>query len=469
MRAHTDTGASVGGSAVMAKNHVLPALVLVAAVMCALLFAYRGALASMVRLWNNGPMYSYGFTVPLVSAYLLWSRRSALRALTPRPSWALGGAVLLAGVLMTVAGRLGGIQVLEQVAFLVSLTAAVLILFGVAYLRVAWASLAYLLLMVPLWDGFTEGLHEPFQQRSAAIGVWLLHADWHSGFPRGDLHHAPEAPDRGRAGLQRSELPRGGGRARASARLRLPSRQLATPRPAPRRGSCCRAVQRPARGPHLHACVLRGGLAAPRPVPRVARPVRGRRRLRCALCRPACPCSEKRPRAGGPRARDYSRRSHSCAWRPFRANPRVSGADSRLLAYGLERARAAVATGAARWRVGGVAGAAWRVDRGSAVAHPPRDGAGRVARRRRGDRTALSARRRRRRRSVSGLFRVAGTEPGARDLPKRRGAQPRGADAGQERLAVAHSTPTISLPTGRASRGCSGTPSTRSRKPAAMS
>ena len=76
---------------------------------------------------------------------------------------------------MTIAGRLGGIQVLEQVAFLVSLTAAVLILFGVEYLRVAWASLAYLLLMVPFWDGLTEGLHEPFQQRSAAIGVWLLH------------------------------------------------------------------------------------------------------------------------------------------------------------------------------------------------------------------------------------------------------------------------------------------------------
>ncbi len=175
MRALTDTGASIGGRAAMAKRHVLPALAIAVAVTLALLFAYRGALASMVRLWNNSPMYSYGYTVPLISAYLLWSRRDALRALTPRPSWAIGSVVLLIGLLMTVAGRVGGIQVLEQLAFLVSLTAAVLLLFGVAYLRVAWASLAYLLLMVPLWDGFTERLHEPFQQRSAAIGVWLLH------------------------------------------------------------------------------------------------------------------------------------------------------------------------------------------------------------------------------------------------------------------------------------------------------
>jgi EpsI family protein len=175
MRALTDRGASVGCGAALASKHALPALAVLAAVTLALLFAYREALASMVRLWNNSPMYSYGFTVPLVSAYLLWSRRNALGALTPRPSWAIGSVVLLAGVLMTIAGRIGGIQVLEQLAFLVSLAAAVLILFGVAYLRVGWASLAYLLLMVPLWDGFTEALHEPFQQRSAAIGVWLLH------------------------------------------------------------------------------------------------------------------------------------------------------------------------------------------------------------------------------------------------------------------------------------------------------
>jgi EpsI family protein len=175
MRALTDTGASVGGGAALTRKHALPVLAVLAAVTLALLFAYRGALVSMVRLWNNSPMYSYGFTVPLVSAYLVWSRRGELRALTPRPSWPIGSVVLLSGVLMTIAGRVGSIQVLEQLAFLVSLAAVVLLLFGVAYFRVVWAALAYLLLMVPLWDGFTEGLHEPFQQRSAAIGVWLLH------------------------------------------------------------------------------------------------------------------------------------------------------------------------------------------------------------------------------------------------------------------------------------------------------
>ena len=144
-------------------------------VVIALLFAYRDALAAMVGMWNGSPMYSYGFTVPPVSAYLLWSRREAWRGLTPRPSWVAGGLVLMLAVAMTVAARASGMQVVEQLAFLVALTAAVLLLFGASYLRVTWASLAYLLLMIPIWDAFTEPLHEPFQQRSAAIGVSLLH------------------------------------------------------------------------------------------------------------------------------------------------------------------------------------------------------------------------------------------------------------------------------------------------------
>ena len=161
------------GAAIL--SHISLAVILLLCVAVALLYAYRDALAAMVGMWNNSPMYSYGFTVPLVSGYLLWSRREAWRGLTPRPSWLAGGGVLMLAVAMTVAARAGGILIVEQLAFLVALTAAVLLLFGAAQVRAAWAALAYLLLMVPIWDGFTEPLHEPFQQRSAEIGVWLLH------------------------------------------------------------------------------------------------------------------------------------------------------------------------------------------------------------------------------------------------------------------------------------------------------
>jgi EpsI family protein len=176
MNAIIETTDTVGAGRASARSDARQTVVICALVLGALVFAYRDALIAMVRLWNNSPMYSYGFTVPFVSAYLVWNRRRTFEALTAHPSWILGGLLLLVGLLITVAGRAGGILVLEQVAFLLCLTAAVLLLFGLSYARVGWTALAYLLLMVPLWDGFTESLHEPFQQRSAAIGIWLLHA-----------------------------------------------------------------------------------------------------------------------------------------------------------------------------------------------------------------------------------------------------------------------------------------------------
>jgi EpsI family protein len=143
-------------------------------IVVALVLAHRTALGAMVTLWRVSPMYSYGVVVPCVSLFLVWSRRHRLRGLPMRPSWLLGSAALALSVLMTLAGRLAGLQVLEQLSFLVGLTAAALLLFGAAYVRTMWAALAYLLLMVPLWDGFTERLHVPFQLRSAEIGASLL-------------------------------------------------------------------------------------------------------------------------------------------------------------------------------------------------------------------------------------------------------------------------------------------------------
>ena len=133
--------------------HDLALLVLVS---LSLVFAHRRALVAMVESWNASPMYSYGFTVPFISGYLLWTRRAELKRLVPRPSWVPGGILALIAALATVAARTAGIQVLEQLAFLVSLTAGVLILFGLAYVRVAWAALA-----VPDADdprlGWTDG------------------------------------------------------------------------------------------------------------------------------------------------------------------------------------------------------------------------------------------------------------------------------------------------------------------------
>ncbi|HEY8550222.1 MAG TPA: exosortase W [Vicinamibacterales bacterium] len=153
---------------------VRPVWLLAAVLGVAYLMVHAHAIRSLVGMWDRNPMYSYGYLVVPVSAYMLWARRSALYRAEHRPSFVLGGVALLAWGLLMVAGRLGSVVLFEQLAMLVALVGIVLVLYGVHMLRLVWAPLAYLLLMVPVWDVLTEPLHVPFQNLSAAIGVYLL-------------------------------------------------------------------------------------------------------------------------------------------------------------------------------------------------------------------------------------------------------------------------------------------------------
>ena len=93
------------------------------------MYAHRDALTAMVSLWSDSPMYSYGFTVPVISAVLVWTRCRRGRA--DAAAVALGRQCLLAASLvLAVLGRAGGVQVLDHFAFLFALAASVLILFG---------------------------------------------------------------------------------------------------------------------------------------------------------------------------------------------------------------------------------------------------------------------------------------------------------------------------------------------------
>jgi EpsI family protein len=119
-------------------------------------------------------MYSYGYLVPIISAVLAWSQRHTLRALPLRSAlwptlpWLAAWAVLVSS------GHFSGIVLLEQLALLPGMAAIVVLVWGSAGLRALWPAVAYLLLMIPIWDAFTEPLHAPFQLMSATIGVALL-------------------------------------------------------------------------------------------------------------------------------------------------------------------------------------------------------------------------------------------------------------------------------------------------------
>ena len=135
---------------------------------------YAGVFSSLVHHWSSDDMYNHGFLIPIISAYIVWERRDRLARVPLAPAETFGALTLAAGLAVLIAGQLGSVVVVQQLSLLITLTGLVLLLFGWAMLRALWLPLAYLVLMIPIWEVVLNRLHAPFQQLSAEIGAFAL-------------------------------------------------------------------------------------------------------------------------------------------------------------------------------------------------------------------------------------------------------------------------------------------------------
>ena len=153
---------------------VLSALTILAiAAVLVSLAGFGGALSDLVRRWSGQEEYSHGFLIPVVSAWLLWTRRDALRESIGRPSLA-GPALILLALAMHVVGELGAIWILSQVGFVLALIGIVLALGGYSLLRVAFIPIVYLLFAIPLPYFIDAVLTLKLQLISSELGVFFI-------------------------------------------------------------------------------------------------------------------------------------------------------------------------------------------------------------------------------------------------------------------------------------------------------
>lgn len=151
---------------------------MVALFMLALLLsvgAYWGGLAELVSRWQTQEEYGHGFFIPLISLWLLWHRREALRNSLGTPAWS--GLLLLfvaSGLLLL--GELTAIFILVQYAFLLCLAGLILSLGGSALLRVTLLPLALLIFAIPLPYFVDSQLSWRLQLLSSQLGVAILRA-----------------------------------------------------------------------------------------------------------------------------------------------------------------------------------------------------------------------------------------------------------------------------------------------------
>ncbi len=123
----------------------------------------------LAETWWSSPTYNHGLLIVPISAWLISERQRELSSIVPEPA-AWGLLALMFGAGAWLAGHLGGIKVVEQVALVAMIQAYVLTIAGT---RATWAMafpLAYLYMAVPVGDGLVPHL----QQVTAFMAVELL-------------------------------------------------------------------------------------------------------------------------------------------------------------------------------------------------------------------------------------------------------------------------------------------------------
>ena len=141
-----------------------------------LLFALLYALTfrSLVGLWWTDDDYSYGLLVPMVSLWLVFLRREALRHLSLRPAVQLGLVVMSIAALLLVIGETGAVIALSQTSLLVMIVGLMLSLAGTQFLSVLRLPVAYLFFMLPLLGQAILSLRWPLQLLTARMSVLIL-------------------------------------------------------------------------------------------------------------------------------------------------------------------------------------------------------------------------------------------------------------------------------------------------------
>ena len=156
------------------------------ACVAALLWLFRDALAEMLDVWLSREEYSHGILIPLIAAVLAWRKRDEMAQVPWRGSW-WGVGLILFALGLHLLGQLASVFVLQQYALLLCLYALVAALGGRRLMRVLWAPLLLLFLMIPLPNFLLNNFSSQLQLLSSQLGVAFIRLFGISVFVEGNV------------------------------------------------------------------------------------------------------------------------------------------------------------------------------------------------------------------------------------------------------------------------------------------
>ncbi|MFO7716929.1 VPLPA-CTERM-specific exosortase XrtD [Desulfosarcina sp.] len=153
------------------KVWILPAGVVLAVV----IGTFWDTLTGLYHQWTHNEDFSHGLLILPVSLFLIWEKREAILALTPRMDWR-GLLVMAAAVVLFTVGELGAELFTARAAIITLFIGAVWWIYGMALVRVIIFPLLLLYLMLPLPGFVYRNLTFPLQLIASSVSVDILNA-----------------------------------------------------------------------------------------------------------------------------------------------------------------------------------------------------------------------------------------------------------------------------------------------------
>lgn len=130
-------------------------------------------LRHLVEQWATDEDVNHGFLVPLVAAWIAWSRRERILALKLEPAW-WGLGVMAWGTAQGYLGWIGAELFLQRTSVLILLVGMLLTIGGAALVRELAFPLLLLPFMIPLPAVIYNRITFPLQLFASAAAEWVL-------------------------------------------------------------------------------------------------------------------------------------------------------------------------------------------------------------------------------------------------------------------------------------------------------
>lgn len=156
-------------------------------ILLAFVWSYWRTLSELWHVWQRSDEYSSGLLVPLLTMYVLWSRRRDLASLAVKPAVLWGVAAFLLAQAVRGSGLYFMYGSAEMLSIVLSVTALVLLLFGWQHLRRLAPILLFLCLMLPWPNRIQTAVSLPLQRWATDSAVFCLELIGHEVVQDGNV------------------------------------------------------------------------------------------------------------------------------------------------------------------------------------------------------------------------------------------------------------------------------------------